>query len=247
MTIKNIIKKSLEDFKSPQFLGLSLLPFLIIFMLFGYGYFHFGGDFLSQIQSSFDQGKVPFLDASAHPWITSVLTFSIFKWLFTILFYLFGIVAIVLFSVVIASILIGFFTPMIVKKIQKKHYPNFKFTNENFTLMASLPYYFKIFVSFVILGLIALPFMFIPAVNFIAIGLPFYYLFHSFMLLDVGSSIVSKQEYKVLTKKYKKLFRSTTLTLYGLSLVPVLGVFLQVFYVIVLAHEFFQNAILERN
>ncbi len=246
MTVKSIIKKSLQDFKSPIFIGLSLLPFLVILVLFGYGYFHFGGDMLIDVQNSFDHGEVPFIDPKVHPWLTSILSFSLFKWLFTLLFYLFGVVAMILFSVVIAGIVIGFFTPMIVKIIRKKHYPNFVLSNENFTFMASLPYFVKIIFIFLILGLIALPFMFIPAVNFIAIGLPFYYLFHSFLVLDVGSNIVSKQEYKVIIKKYKALFRSTTLTLYGISLVPVLGVFMQVFYVIVIAHEFFQKAIQER-
>ena len=247
MTITQILKKSLEDFKSPLFLGLSLLPFIVILVLFGYGYFHFGGDMIAQVGMDLDAGRVPFLDPEEHPWLTYILTFSLFKWLFTIFFYLVGIVAVVLFSVVIAGIVIGFFTPMIVKVIRKKHYPDFQFTNQNFTFMASLPYYVKIAVVFLVLGIVALPFMFIPAVNFIAINIPFYYLFHNFMILDVGSNIVSKEEFKKITKKYKALFRGTTATLYGISLVPVLGVFMQVFYVIVLAHEFFEKASAERS
>ena len=247
MTMTQIFKKSFADFKSPWFLGLSLLPFVVIFALFGYLWFGYGGDLLAQVQASLDAGQVPFLDAAKHPWLTSILTFSLFKWLFTLFFYLVGIVAVVLLSVVIAAVVIGFFTPVIVKKIRDRHYPDFRFTNDDFTLAASIPYYIKIVLGFLILGLIALPFMFIPAVNFIAINIPFYYLFHNFMLLDVGSSIVSKEEYRKLTKKYRGLFRTTTATLYGISLVPVLGVFLQVFYVIVLAHEFFEKAMQERT
>ncbi len=247
MTITQILKKSFEDFKSPYFLGLSLLPFVVIAALFSYLYFGYGGELLQQAQASLDAGQVPFLDAQKHPWLTAVLTFSLFKWLFTLFFYLVGIVAVVLFSVVIAAVVIGFFTPVIVKKIRNKHYPDFRFTNDNFTLLASIPYYVKIVVIFMILGLVALPLMFVPAVNFVAIHVPFYYLFHNFMILDVGSNIVSKEEFKTITKKYKGLFRSTTATLYSISLVPVLGVFMQVFYVIVLAHEFFEKAIAERR
>ncbi len=246
MTITQILKKSLSDFKSPYFLGLSLLPFVVVALLFGYGWFGFGGDLLAQAQASLDAGQVPFLDAGSHPWLTAVLTFAPVQWLFSLFFYLVGIVAVVLLSVVVAAIVIGFFTPVIVKKIQKKHYPDFRFTNQDFTLAASIPYYVKIVAIFVVLGLVALPFMFIPAVNFIAINIPFYYLFHNFMLLDVGSNIVGKAEFKKLVKKHKALFRSTTATLYGISLVPLLGLFLQVFYVIVLAHVFFEKAAEER-
>ena len=219
----------------------------MILVLFGYLWFGYGGDLFAQVQASMDAGQVPFLDAAKHPWLTSILTFSLFKWLFTLFFYLVGVVAVVLLSVVIAAVVIGFFTPVIVKKIRDRHYPDFRFTNDDFTLIATVPYYLKIVTVFMILGLIALPFMFIPAVNFIAINIPFYYLFHNFMLLDVGSSIVSKEEFRLLTKKYKGLFRTTTATLYAISLVPILGVFLQVYYVIVLAHAFFEKAMEERT
>ena len=247
MNIADIMKKSLSDFKSPVFWGLSLLPFIVIAVVFAYAYFHFGGDLLSQAQAALDAGRVPFLNPKEHPWLTYVLTFSFFKWIFTIFFYLFGIIVVVLSSVVIAGIVIGFFTPMIVKIIQKKHYKDFKFTNDDFTFAATIPYFIKIILVFVALGFAALFFMFIPALNFVAINIPFYYLFHNFMILDVGSNIVSKEEFKKITKKYKTLFRGTTATLYGISLVPVIGVFMQVFYVIVLAHEFFQKAIEERS
>lgn len=247
MTVAQTLKKGFSDFKSPYFMGLALLPFVVIFALFGYAWFGFGGDLLAEAQSALDAGQVPFLDAQAHPWITAVLTLSVFKWLFTIFFYLVGMVAVVLLSVVIAAIVIGFFTPVIVRKIHQKHYPDFKFTNQDFTFLSSIWFYIKPAIGFVILGLIALPFMFVPAVNFVAINIPFYYLFHNYMLLDVGSNIVSKAEFKTLLKKYKLHFRSLTATLYGFSLIPLLGVFLQVYYVIVLAHAFFDKATEERK
>ncbi len=246
MTLLPILKKSFRDFKSPWFLSLALLPFFVTLLLFGYLWLYFGSDLVAQVGADLDAGRVPFVDPEAHPWLTAVLTFSLFKWLFTFFFYLVGGVAVILFSVLIATVVIGFFTPMIVKKIHRKHYPEFHFTNNDFTLLSALPYYLKIVTVFVFLGLVALPLLFVPALNFVAINLPFYYLFHHFMLLDVGSNIVSKQEFRVITKKYKNLFRTTTATLYAISLLPVLGLFLQVFYVIVLAHEFFEKAMQER-
>jgi len=242
MKSKSIIQKSLSDFKSPIFLGLSLVPFVVIVVLFGYGYFYLGGDILIHVQSSLDQGIVPFLDPQEHPWLTSILTFSLFKWLFTLFFYLIGIVAVIFLSVVVAGIVIGFFTPMIIKIIQQKHYPTFVLSKESFTLIQSIPYFIKIGIMFLLLGMIALPLMFIPALNVIAINIPFYYLFHNFLVLDVGSNIVGKEEFDAITKEAKALLRSSTFTLYGISLVPILGVFMQIFYVITLAHIFFQKA-----
>jgi len=247
MNVTEIFKKSFQDFKSPYFLGLSLLPFLVVLVLFGYLWFGFGGEWLAHAQASMDAGQVPFLDAQEHPWLTAILSFSLFKWLFTFFFYLVGLVAVVLFSVVIAAVVIGFFTPAIVKKIQKRHYPDFRLEGDKFTLMASIPYYLKTGIVFVLLGLVALPLMFIPAVNFVAIHIPFYYLFHNFMLLDVGSNILDPKRYRAIVKRYRGLFRTTTLTLYAISLIPVAGLFLQVYYVIVVAHEFFQKAIEEQG
>ncbi len=247
MTVTQTLKKGFSDFNTPWFLGLALVPFVVIAVLFAYAWFGFGGDLFTQAQAALDAGRVPFLDAEQHPWLTAILTFSLFKWLFTLFFYLVGIVAVVLLSVLIAAIVIGFFTPVIVRKIQKKHYPDFRFTNEDFTFLSSLWLYIKPAIGFLMLGLIALPLLFVPALNFVAINFPFYYLFHNYMLLDVGSNIVSKKEYLALLKKYRLHFRTLTATLYGISLIPFLGVFLQVYYVIVLAHAFFDKATQERT
>ncbi len=239
--------KSLRDFLSPAFLSLSIVPFLITFVLLGFFYFGYGGDLLHTLTDSIDRGVFPFIDPKAHPWLTWLLTFSVFKWLFTIFYYLVGAIAVIMLSVVIAVVVIGFFTPAIVKLVHKRHYPDFVIKNDDFTFVSSIGMYLKIFGIFGLLLLLALPFMFVPAVNFIAINLPFYYLFHSFLLLDVGSQIDSKAEFKKVTKAYKGSFRTTTLTLYAVSLIPLAAIFLQVWFVTLLAHLFFTNTIRARN
>ncbi len=236
-----LVKKSFSDFLSPKLLSLSVVPFLISFVIFSYIYFSFGADGVSSFQVSMDNGVVPFLDPDAHPVITWILTIGIFKWLFTIFFYLVGAVALILLSVVIATAVIGFFSPFIVKVIRDKHYPNFVIQNENFTATHTTWHFVKIFAIFALIFLISLPFLFIPGLNFIAINIPFYYLYHNILVLDVGSSINSKEEFKTLTKKHKLLFRSTTMTLFGISLVPLVGMVFQVLFVIILAHQFFRK------
>ncbi len=242
-----LIKKSLEDFFSPKLLLLSIVPFLISFALFIFLYFQFGVDLVESFKTSMENGVVPFLDSETYPKITYILTLGIFKWIFTIFFYLVGSIAVVLISVMIAVIVIGFFTPFIVKIIRDRHYQNFIIKNEDFTLLFTTWEFVKTFFIFALLFLICLPFLFIPAVNFIAINIPFYYLYHNSLVLDVGSSINSKEEFSKLRKKHKVVFKSTTFSLYGLSLIPLVGMVFQVLFVIILAHQFFIKSIEDRK
>jgi len=241
-----LIKKSISDFFSKKLLLVSVVPFLISFSLFLYLYLGVGGDAIETFKQSIDSGVVPFIDRDAHPILTYILTIGIFKWLFSIFFYLVGALAVVLLSVAVSVAIVGFFTPYIVKVIKTKHYPNFVIKNNDFTLGVTIWHFIKNFTIFVLLFLITLPLLFIPGINFLALNIPFYYLFHNFLVLDVGSCIVSKDEFKTVTKKHKLLFRSTTLSLYSISLIPLVSMIFQVLFVTVLAHQFFTKTMEHR-
>jgi len=241
-----LFKKSISDFLSAKLLLISIAPFLISFVLFLYLYLGVGGDAIETFKQSIENGVVPFLDPDAHPILTYILTIGVFKWLFSLFFYLVGALAVVLLSVVVAVVVVGFFTPYIVKVIREKHYPDFVIKNENFTIGVTIWHFVKVFSIFILLFLVALPFLFIPGINFFAINIPFYYLFHNFLVLDVGSSINSKEEFKKVSKKHKLLFRSTTLSLYGFSLIPLVSMIFQVLFVIILAHQFFSKTMEQR-
>jgi hypothetical protein len=242
-----LVKKSIEDFFSLKLLAYSVVPFLVTFALFLYLYLGIGGDAIDSFKHSIENGVVPFLDADKHPILTYILTIGIFKWLFSIFFYLVGAIAVILLTVIVSAIIVGFFTPAIVKTIRDKHYPNFIIKNDNFTISVTVWQFIKIFAIFALLFIVALPFLFIPGVNFFAINIPFYYLFHNMLVLDVGSSILSKEEFKTITKKHKLLFRSTTLSEYGLSLIPFVSMIFQVLFVIILAHQFFTKGLEARS
>ncbi len=242
-----LIKKSITDFFSPKLLSISVVPFFVTFVLLLSAYFGFGADFIDSFKTSMDAGVVPFLDPQKYPTITYILTIGVFKWFFFIFFYLVFALLLILLSVIVATIVIGFFTPLIVRVIQKRHYKEFVIDNSDFTLGFTIFHFIKTFIVFMFLFLIALPFLFVPAVNFIAINIPFYYLFHNFLVLDVGSNINSKEEFKSLIKEHKLLFRSTTLTLYSFSLIPLMGILFQVLFVIILSHQFFTKSIEARR
>ncbi len=241
-----LFKKSISDFLSAKLLVVSVVPFLISFALFLYLYLGVGADTIDAFKQSIENGVVPFLDPDAHPILTYILTIGLFKWLFSLFFYLVGALAVILLSVVVAVVVVGFFTPYIVKVIREKHYPDFVIQNENFTIGVTIWHFVKVFTIFILLFLLALPFLFIPGINFFALNIPFYYLFHNFLVLDVGSAIDSKEEFKIVTKKHKLLFRSTTLSLYGVSLIPLVSMIFQVLFVIILAHQFFRRTMEQR-
>lgn len=242
-----LVKKSIADFFSPKLLAVSVVPFLISFVLFLYLYLGVGGDAIETFKESIDNGVVPFLDPDAHPILTYILTIGVFKWLFALFFYLIGALAVILLSVVVSVAVVGFFTPYIVKVIRDKHYPDFKIQNQNFTFAVNIVHFAKVFAIFSLLFLVALPFLFIPGINFLVLNIPFYYLFHNFLVLDVGSSVDSKEEFKTVTKEHKLLLRSTTLSLYGLSLIPLVSMIFQVLFVIILAHQFLAKTMEHRE
>ena len=51
---------------------------------------------------------------------------------------------------------------------------------------------------------------------------------------------------RTLAKKHKLLFRSTTLSLYGISLIPLVSMIFQVLFVTILAHQFFTKTLEHR-
>jgi len=225
--VKEVIQKSLKDFFSAKFLTLSIAPILIVFSIVFGVYFVTDFDFVS----------LSMLDHSSS-WFGWILSIPGISWLVNAFLYILIWGLLIVVSVVLSIIVVGFFTPKIVKEVQKRHYPDIKLSDE-FTFAKAIPYYLKVFFIFFTLLLLTLPLAIIPGINLAILYIPFYYLFHNFLVLDVGSSIVSPKEFKEIVSNNKALFRSTTLTLYIISLIPFSGILLQVFYVIVIAHEFF--------
>ncbi len=230
MIANEIVKKSFKDFLSPAILSISFLPFIISFAILLVLYLSFGNAGVEYFQN---------INPNEYPKLSYVLSIGFFKWLFMLFFYIIGAVFIILLSVVVATIVVGFFTPKIVKIIHKKYYNTLELPKEGVSISSSIFSFVKIFFIFLILLIISLPFLFVPVVGVIALGIPFYYLFHNFLVLDVGLNVSEKDEFKRVMKKHKTQFRSTTLSLYLVSLIPFVGVIFQVLFVVILTHLFF--------
>ncbi len=235
----NLLIKSIKDFLTFRILLLSTLPFLISFLIFGSLFLYGGSEFIDFLKAS-NEGNFANIDPQIHPIVNYILTLAFVKWIFVTFFYLFGTFLILLLSIIIGVVVVGFFTPYIVKIIHQKYYQNFQRDEINFKKVLWI--YIKIFFVFIFLSIVAIPLLIVPGVNLFIFNIPFYYLFHNLLVVDVGSNIENIQRFKLITQKYKKEFISATFLSYLLSLIPIIGLFLQPLFVIFLTHLFFEKS-----
>ena len=91
----------------------------------------------------------------------------------------------------------------------------------------------------IILFIVLIPVYFVPILNIIAFSLPLYYFFHKLLNFDVSSTILSKEEFKIIYEKDATSFRLRTLFLYFISMIPFATLFTAVYYIIYLGHGYF--------
>lgn len=239
----NIFEQSLKDYLTPKFLGLSfatlMVPLVILFFLLIVG----GGEFFDILSQGANSGDFSFLNHEEYPILTTILKLSIVKWLLVSIFYLFGGLIAVLLSLLIAIVVLGFLTPIVVSTIHKRHYLHLG-SLKPMSMTASWKMIVMVIVKFVVLLLVAIPFMFIPLINFFAINAPFLYLFHTMMVLDVGSNMMDKSHFLSASKKHFKSLIVLSLIFFMLSIIPIVGIFLQLFFAIYYTHFFFQKEII---
>jgi len=169
-----------------------------------------------------------------------LMAYSLTSWLVS--FFVFPIGGMFMFVIAIftAILVIGFLTPAIMKELQARHSPEIELEghgNVFSTLFHSLRYVAVMFILLIVL----IPFYFIPLVNIVAINLPFYYLFHKFYLLDVGTTALTKEQYKQMMFFQGNKVRMNTVILYAISMIPFAALITPVFNVIVLSHMVFRN------
>ncbi len=244
-----LFAKALSDFFTTRFLVLSTAPFIITMLLAFFLLFQVSGEFFDMLSAAAAATQNP--DAATaqnelaqfakeYPVISTILGSFVFKAVAGTLFYIVGGGVAVLVSVVLAVVIVGFFTPMIVKEVQRRHYPQIE-RKATVPLWDYVLFMLGQFGLFLIFLLVSLPFWFMPIFGIVAMNAPFYFLFHKLLTRDVAGEILTKEEQKILFKEAKWRIATTTLILYLLSLIPGVGILGQVFFVIVLAHQFFQE------
>ncbi|EAJ8746222.1 hypothetical protein BTS91_02795 [Campylobacter jejuni] len=223
----DILKLAIKDFFSFKFLKFALIPliFSLIFMLF-LGVLGFSA-LLDYFNSLFSVREDSFW-----AWFYALHFVQI---LITIISFLFSGFIVVFASVFLALFITSFLSPFIVKEINQKYY-RYDNINEISTLKTIFDF-FKIFIKFIGILLLCTLALFLPFINIFVYYFAFYYLFHKLLMIDVTSTILDKESFKNFHSDFSPLeFKFSTLCFYLLSSVPLLGLFLQVFFVIFLTH-----------
>lgn len=235
----NIIKKSLKDFLSAKFLSLAFIPLVISLVIMAVLLYFGGSEIWQMLATGASSGDFSLFDENAYPILAWLLKFAFMKWLILAFFYTFGAFFALLLSVMIAVIVIGFLTPFIVRQIHKAYYPNLP-KNEVTTIL-SLKKTINILLIFLLILIICVPLMFVPLVNVFAINLPFFYLFYNFLLLDVSSNLMNNEKFQIFWSNKSLELLVTNLVFFLLALIPFLGLFIQIFFVIYLSHYFYEK------
>lgn len=253
---KSLFIKSLHDFFTAPMLKISFLPFIIsiivMYMLF-FNIADLGLESLEQSSLHIETTQTTMQNgiSNTKSEVTNIegegigevllrflMSHTITSWLISFFVYTIGGIFTLLFSVMIAVIVIGFLTPLILSKIQKKHYPDLQM--QGFAgVTESILHLLKSLVVMIFLIFLLSPLYFIPLLNIIAFNLPFYYFFHKMINYDVGGTICTKEQYLTLNAIHKSKFRAVTLTLFLLSLIPFVALFASAFFVIYLGHHYF--------
>ncbi|HEG7970171.1 TPA: EI24 domain-containing protein [Campylobacter jejuni] len=226
-----ILRLAIKDFFTLQFLKFALIPLTFSFILmiflaiFGFSFL------LDYFNSLFSVGEDSFW-----AWFYALHFVQI---LITLISVLFSGFVIIFASVFLALFITSFLTPLIVKQINNKYYHH---EVQNISNMYIIFEIFKIFLKFIGIFLLCTLALFLPFINIFVYYLAFYYLFHKLLMIDVTSTILDKESFKNFHSDFSPLeFKFSTLCFYLLSSVPLLGLFLQVFFVIFLTHLAYQR------
>lgn len=238
----SIFDKSLKDYLSAKFLGLSFATVLIPMIVMGILLVMGGSEIIDILTQGAQNDDFSFVDGENHPFLVTILKLTFVKWILVTLFYSLGTIFAVLLSLLIAMMVLGFLTPIVVSTLHKKYYSHIG----ELKPMNSIKVYKAMamtILKFLVLLIVLIPFMWIPLV----INIPFFYLFYKLMVVDVASNMMDENRLKVAEKRwFSKLF-FLSLIFFVLSLIPIIGIFLQLFFAIYFAHFFFQNELLANN
>ncbi len=229
---------SIKDFLTKKFILLSLLPLLGAVLVLGILAFFGGKEGFENLQIAIANGDFTLLQN--YPIISKILNYSITKWIIGAFFYIAGTFLVLIFSVIIAVIIAGFLTPVVTKEINLRHYGLTKQNEVSFLKVVKLMA--TSLLKFIAIFLICLVFYFVPILNLFVINIPFFYLFYKFLLIDVASNSLNKERFDKIYRQgggYK--FMLSCFLFYLLCLIPLVGLFLQLFFVIFLSHILYQN------
>lgn len=233
MSVPHIFLSALKDAMAPKVLWVSLFSFIATVLFFvGMIFLVFGGvESLSLWMAAWIQNVEGNLESH---WLLSFLSLIVVaKTVLMVLFFLSSAMVVYYLFLMVYSIIVGFFAGYFIKEIAQTYYPHVVFYG--ISLPSYLWFLVKIIAVTVLLLLLFSPLMFIPLLNIMML-IPVYYLFHKLLVLDVASLVYSKEEYVQVQKKYGGQSRALSALCFALTLIPIVGVVIYPYYVIVMSH-----------
>lgn len=233
MTLPKIFAISLKDALAPNVLWVTLFSFVLTILFFiGTIWMVLGGvESLTLLVGQWVQNFESSLESS---WLFGFLSLVVVaKTLIMILFFLSSAMVVYYLFLMVYSIIVGFFAGYFIKEIAQRYYPHIRFKGIAFPLYTWL--LLKVIAVTVLLFLLFSPLLFIPLLN-IMLLIPVYYLFHKLLVLEVASVVYSHEEYLEIQKRYGGQSRALSALCFALTLIPVIGVVIYPYYVIVVSH-----------
>lgn len=242
-----LILKTLADLKQPAILWRLFVPFaaaIVLVSLLGYSFF---GLFLS---SELVTGNA--FVAEAEVWTQEAeQTIGAVPIVGGVLLWFIGLVVVVIagvLGVLVSSYLIllfamlitGFMTDSLVKAVHDLHYPQLEYQGHGSVsgMLWSMAGYG---LAILFLFIITIPMLFIPLVNIVWFWLLGFMFFRYSIVLDVGQVILPKNIFDDV-KAFSRWTPTLTLgSLFLVSALPFIGLFVPVLAVIALAHYYFET------
>nr|MBP3725378.1 EI24 domain-containing protein [Campylobacter sp.] len=234
----DILAICVKDFFSRRFLLMSILPFTMSLLLFGWLLFGFGSNASQEIILFVNNIKF----VQNNEFLSQICTSNIFAKIVVLLFYTFGAFLSLMLGVICAAVISGFLTDSVVKFVNQKYY-NLQIQNKVSNLRL-VWIYFGILIKFSLLFLLSLLLFFIPILNLILLNVAFFYLFYKFMLVDVASCSQDRDHFELTLKTGAGFwFNISALCFYLACLIPLVGLFFQLFFIMFFSHLIFKNSV----
>ena len=233
MSFPHLFIISLQDTLKPSVLWVTLFSLFATVCVFIVAiWLVFGG--LESLSVIITQWAQNFESSLEKNWLVSLLSLVVVaKTLMMILFFVSSAMVTYYLFLMVYSIIVGFFAGYFIKEIAQKYYPHTTLKG------IPLPSYIWLLLKFVaitiLLFILFSPLLFVPLLNFMFL-IPVFYLFHKLLVLEVSSVVCSRKEYQELQKNYGDQSRIVSALCFALTFIPIIGVMIYPYYVIVMSH-----------
>jgi len=222
-----------KDMFKPEFLILSAIPFAVVAIVGILMVLFIGSgvaEFITQGVNNLENVDTGYRIIN---WMLKFLASSYLAGILTaIIYFVFGGILVVFFNTA-ATMVAGMLAPFVVKYVLREHYPDFK-PAKGLSMFGSFLTLMEYAIIMCVMFVLFIPLFFVPIIGLIAFYLPFWYFFHKTILMDTWDVVPDR---KKVYKNHRGKIRITTMGMFTLaSVLPVVGVFLQIYYFTVMTH-----------